>query len=213
LEALAPDAWIAASDDRPAWECWGKGKPTGNCPAHPLLCHLLDVAAVARHLLTTHAPLALRRGVLTIDAGGDDTALALLLFVVALHDLGKYTPAFQSKLEWARELLPRRGFDLNPPANARHHGKAGLGFVHDALCGLDIAQPVALTLARAVTAHHGEFPTNAALFREPMGTRESGKEPRWHAARREAVDSLRVLFAVSDSPAPTLDHAAVMRLA
>jgi hypothetical protein len=101
-ETIAPEAWLAEAAGRAAWECWGKGRPTGGWPAHPLLCHLLDVAAVARHLLTTRMPAALRRRLLAIGGPREDASMALLLFVIALHDLGKYTPAFQAKLDWAR---------------------------------------------------------------------------------------------------------------
>jgi CRISPR-associated endonuclease/helicase Cas3 len=213
LQELTPDAWIAAARGRPAWECWGKGRPTDSCPAHPLLCHLLDVAAVAHFLLTTHSPLALRRQLLTIVPERKDASLALLLYAIALHDFGKYTPAFQSKVEWARRLLSQRGFDLNPPEGARHHGKAGLGFVRDALCDAGVPRAQSLTLARAVTAHHGEFPTNASLNFHPMGSRECGKQPRWNDARRHAVESLRKFFQVEYSLSIRLDHADVVRLA
>jgi CRISPR-associated endonuclease/helicase Cas3 len=139
--------------------------------------------------------------------------MALLLYVVALHDLGKYTPAFQAKLDWANRLLPERGFDLNPPKDARHHGAAGLGFVRDALRDVEIPAAQALALARAVTAHHGEFPTNASLYRHPMGTRECGKSHRWNDARHQAIDLLRTFFQVGHASSIGLDHADVMRLA
>src|SRR5262245_3999402 len=91
---LRPDEWVAAASGRAAWECWGKASPDAVCPAHALLCHLLDVAAVAYYLLTTHAPRAQRRLLLGLMPNAEEASLKLLLFVIALHDLGKYTPAF-----------------------------------------------------------------------------------------------------------------------
>lgn len=114
------DAWMAAAAGRPAWECWGKAYPSAECPAHPLLCHLLDVAAVAHQLLTTHAAPAVRRRLLGLVPNNQDGSLNMLLFVVALHDLGKYTPPFQAKLDWARAKLLARGFD---PVNPRPPGR------------------------------------------------------------------------------------------
>jgi CRISPR-associated endonuclease/helicase Cas3 len=213
LQTVTPDEWIARAGDRPAWECWGKGRPRCNCPAHPLLCHLLDVAAVAQHLLTSYAPLALRRHLLAAVPDDEGASLALLLYTIALHDLGKYTPAFQAKLDWAQRLLPTRGFDLNAPERARHHGAAGLGFVRDALCDAAVPTAQALSLARAVTAHHGEFPTNASLNFDLMGTRECGRQPRWQDARRQAIESLRTFFQVGQVPSIRLGHADVVRLA
>ena len=207
------DTWMAAAAGRAAWECWGKAHPTEGWAAHALLCHLLDVAAVAHHLLTTHAPPALRRRLLGLIPNAEDASLKLLLFVIALHDLGKYTPAFQGKLDWARTLLVARGFDLEPPATARPHGAAGFDFIRDALIAVGVPSRPAWSLARAVTAHHGEFPTNDLLCRRPMGSRERGRNPRWQAARDEAIASLRSCFGVDPVSAVTVDHASVMRLA
>jgi CRISPR-associated endonuclease/helicase Cas3 len=139
--------------------------------------------------------------------------MSLLLFVIALHDLGKYTPAFQAKLDWARRLLPQHGFDINPPAAARHHGKAGLGFIRDALCEIGIAPSPALKLARAVAAHHGEFPKDALLTHDRMSSRERGKAPRWNDARRQAIESLRSLFKIEHASVAAFGHSDTIRLA
>lgn len=204
---------MAGAARRPAWECWGKAYPSADCPAHALLCHLLDVAAVAERLLTTHAPRALRQRMLGMIPNAEDASLRLLLFLIALHDLGKYTPAFQSKLDWARPLLLAAGFDLAPPATARPHGAAGYDFIKEALVGVAVPPAAARSLARAVTAHHGEFPTNDLLYRRRMGSSECGRHPRWQVARGDAIGELRACLGVEAVPAVTVDHAAVMRLA
>lgn len=204
---------MAAAAGRAAWECWGKAYPSAGCPAHPLLCHLLDVAAVAHHLLTTHAPRALRKRLLGLVPNAEEASLKLLLFIIAMHDLGKYTPAFQTKLDWARPHLLARGFDLEPPATARPHGAAGFDFIRDALRAVGVPSRSDRSLARAVTAHHGEFPTNDLLYRQAMGSRERGRHPRWQAAREDAITSLRTCFRVEPVAALAVDHASVMRLA
>jgi CRISPR-associated endonuclease/helicase Cas3 len=173
---------------------------------------MVDVAAVAAILLTRITAPALRRRLLAIHPDGDEHSLRLLLFVIALHDLGKMTPAFQVKLDWAQVLLPQYGFDLDAAADARHHGDVGLGFVLDALCSVAIERRVARALARAVTAHHGEFPTNTSLERAP-GRRERGASARWDAARTAVVDDLRNLFGVADAPSLVVHHAYVALLA
>ncbi len=212
-ETASPEAWIDAAGGRAAWECWGKAQPSGGCPAHPILCHMLDVAAVAARLLTTHSPRALRRRLLAVVPEDEPASLRLLLFVVALHDIGKFTPAFQSKTDWARRLLPLRGFDLDPPPRARHHGAAGLVFARDALRTLGISPPDALALARAVTAHHGEFPRDETLTREPMGSRERGRTPRWEEARHDAVESLRSFVGLNSLATSRIEHSYVVQLA
>ena len=208
----SPEEWLSFANGRPEWQLWGKGRPSGVCPAHPLLCHILDVAAVAAVVLTRITPPAAQRRLLAVHPDGREQAIRLLLFVIALHDLGKATPAFQAKLEWARVLLPQHRFDLDALPNARHHGDVGLRFVRDALCSASIAPTEALALARAVTAHHGEFPTNASLSRKP-DKRERGALPAWDAARAAIVSELRLFFGVETAPALVLDHAYVVLLA
>ncbi len=173
---------------------------------------MVDVAAVAAVLLTRITAPALRRRLLSLHPGGEAQALRLLLFVIALHDLGKVTPAFQAKLDWAALLLPKQGFDLNAAPDARHHGDVGLGFVLDALRSLAISRAPALALARGVTAHHGEFPTNLSLSRKP-NARERGASPRWDQARSSVVAELQNLFDVTPPPSLDFDHAYVALLA
>ena len=48
--------------------------------AHPLLCHMVDVAAVAARFLTGTAPPALRRRLLSMEPGRGIEALKSLLF-------------------------------------------------------------------------------------------------------------------------------------
>jgi hypothetical protein len=83
---------MAAANGRPEWECWGKAYPTDGCPAHALLCRLLDVAAVAHNLLTTHAPPALRRRLL----GREDTGLGGASTLVLAHAEADEIEAFHS---------------------------------------------------------------------------------------------------------------------
>lgn len=206
------DAWFDAARKRPEWTLWGKATPTGACPAHPLLCHMLDVTAVAARLLTSVLSIALRRRLLAIH---HDELLALrtVLFVVALHDIGKATPAFQAKVKWAQNTLPGHGFDLDAPRDARHHGDIGLYFLDSVLQGYGAAPEVALALARAVTAHHGQFPTDLNGLKKP-GARERGEQPQWQAAREGIADSVaRFLGVDTFSAIEPIDPAFVALLA
>ena len=58
--------WLDRAERRPEWFLWGKAQPLGACPAHPLLCHMVDVAAVAGRLLTRALPRSLRTRRLTL---------------------------------------------------------------------------------------------------------------------------------------------------
>lgn len=76
---------------------WGKAQPGSDAahPWHPAAYHLLDVAAAAEAILDAR-PLALRRGAWLFGLPPDD-ARRLLVALTALHDLGKFAPAFQLK--------------------------------------------------------------------------------------------------------------------
>ncbi len=70
---------------------WGKGGGQGEF--HRLVFHSLDVAACGQVLLRRHEPL---RHLLALRLGLDDTTLhAWLVFMLALHDIGKFSFRFQ----------------------------------------------------------------------------------------------------------------------
>ncbi len=79
---------------------WGKTKAaaSGNgAPiSHSLVHHSLDVAAVAERLLTVFPRrLAFMAG---LCGAGPEAMKALLIRLIALHDIGKFHPSFQMKV-------------------------------------------------------------------------------------------------------------------
>lgn len=82
---------------------WGKTKAAacanGALISHSLVHHSLDVAAVAEHLLTVFPR---RLEFMAVLCGAEPQAMkALLIRLIALHDIGKFHPSFQVKV---REL-------------------------------------------------------------------------------------------------------------
>jgi CRISPR-associated endonuclease/helicase Cas3 len=93
--------------DASSWylKFWGKAQPfEASGPRwHPLAYHSLDVAAVGIALLQADARLQRR---LTHVSMLDEAAVRRWLFLaLALHDLGKFAPAFQAKVP---ELFERQ---------------------------------------------------------------------------------------------------------
>ncbi|MBB2188675.1 CRISPR-associated helicase Cas3' [Gluconacetobacter azotocaptans] len=136
---------------------WGKARPvpdegaTDDPLMHPLIAHMLDVAAVAILLPGSG------------NCGLDRRQLGLL---VALHDIGKLMPAFQAKVAkcWPEAVLgPFRGEHVQCP-----HDAAGLALldlmVDGALAPLFGNGPggkrwrpsLKLQLLRAIAGHHGQ---------------------------------------------------------
>src|SRR5581483_2991785 len=77
---------------------------------HPLLCHLIDVGAVAHEIWTAVLPIAARRRMSASLGLPDDEAGRWIAFWAACHDLGKLSPAFQSRDPAARARLEAAGF-------------------------------------------------------------------------------------------------------
>ena len=157
----------------PIWmQYWGKAQPlSGNGPAfHRLPCHCLDVAAVAVAYLRRHRTLREHfKARLALDS--DAALYGWVAFWMALHDLGKFSEAFQSQREDLVRRLKGRAPLKDKVYSGLRHDSLGMLFwkdPHEGLCsaliqdgcfdddwdrrdGMDV-------WARAVTGHHGQPP-------------------------------------------------------
>lgn len=210
--------WTTSTRGRPEWALWGKAQPGESqpAPAHPLLCHMLDVALVARRMLEEFVPRStLWRVTETMGTSRED-ALAWVSFLIALHDLGKASPAFQIKAPALRPALDAAGFDLDPPQTARFHGEVGVLWIASALERFGVGGLASVRFARAVAAHHGTFPVDAKALDAP-GKREAGGRPAWSSARNAIVEGLAAVTGAGNAlpPAGTAasDHALIVLLA
>lgn len=145
------------------WEdFWGKAQPAEGYATswHPLWMHSLDVAAVGDCLVRTHKSLFARIEEWT-SWPPEETA-KLFVFLLTLHDLGKFTRAFQFKSEkhWPERVL-------GPiDAATRHTGDPGhplTGMLLLRECFQESTDrwfpgwhgPDAVLLLGAVLGHHG----------------------------------------------------------
>src|SRR6266700_2655050 len=92
-----PQLWAKTSQD------WTKQNPA-SCRYHPLLCHMLDVAAVAG-LVWDHCLGPEFRKRLECSLGND--ARKQIVFLAGAHDIGKASPGFQKKVEELKLQLTR----------------------------------------------------------------------------------------------------------
>lgn len=158
---------VAALDDA-VWWLWGKAHRDPEDAAspewHPLICHMLDVMNVGEALLARLPEVT--RSLLVEPLGGADSALPWLRFLVAMHDIGKATPGFQSKWDGTREELTRRGLEVLQECHP--HGISGTAILTRLLSDESLMEACALpvnaarTLGRAVASHHGEFAQDMA---------------------------------------------------
>ncbi len=141
-------------------QLWAKSDPY-----HPLWCHLLDVAAVCEALVPRFG-------------GVSPLPVSWLLWVAALHDLGKADRYFQNKDEALAVSLRDQGFDIPTDAQPFRHEERSADwlFTHlrdDRGWGTRAAR----VIRQAVSGHHGNF--------APTPLPDTGpRQEEWQAVRR-----------------------------
>ena len=194
-------------------EFWGKARPIApdNGPAwHPLVFHCLDVAAVGGALFARHPGLGDHLYKL-LGLTRDDSD-PLVLYLLCLHDIGKFAKRFQTKVP---EFFPRC-FTDDPRrlAGGYDHGAGGLRLfdADDEFFRLPTAarRGVWRPLVSAVAGHHGAPPAPRTASRESL----RALRPDFGAPGIEAagafVDEVHGLFS-PPSEAPSLEPACVRR--
>ena len=193
-------------DDR-CRNIWAKTSKTDGESWHPLMLHVLDVAASADAILarepeSTRNRLAGAVGLEWIKAR------PWLLLLIACHDLGKCSPGFQVK--WKN--LSGLDAGASPDTKVNHAFVSQIelfGFL------IDLGWPEGLAdlVADAVGCHHGERASPITLQGLEGNRRALGKS-EWHETRRAIFEALVEVFAPTESPTkPTLTGPDFMLLA
>lgn len=171
-------------DSQLHYQYWGKARPDNtDGPAYHLLAyHCLDVAAVGVEYLR-RSP-ALSRLFMQALRCSEDEWLSWAAFWLALHDLGKFSEAFQSQKpelfrQWnGREPSPERPYNERHDSLGQWIWQKSVYFVavddgwfgpqtRSAFPGLD-------AWMRAVTGHHGQPPKPAGA--QALGSHFSRKD-------------------------------------
>lgn len=188
---------------------------------HPLVCHLIDTMEVARLLYHRFLGPGVRKeldqvfGPLT---GGDrEQTVQWVALLCGLHDLGKYSPAFQSLVvEAAKKRFPESEHALlegcagsRPLADldTKHGLTTGVHF--EAMLGeLQAEATTKVVLSQVLAGHHGYFPLSGEL--RGRGDTRAGRHRKdignelWQDGRSAMVRELAQLTGlVFDDPAWT----------
>ncbi|MGO9274067.1 MAG: CRISPR-associated helicase Cas3' [Terriglobia bacterium] len=139
---------------------------------HPLLYHMLDVAAVAG-LAWDHCLGAKFRERLECSFGSD--ARTQIVFLAGGHDLGKASPGFQKKVA---ELSQNSGCQFSNSDRNLPHGFISAHILKELL------GPASVVLAQITGGHHGVFPRSAELR---MGRDTLGNDC-WSMARQKLTE-------------------------
>lgn len=154
---------------------------------HPLVCHLVDAAMVARALWRRTAQPSLRERLSRGLNADPEIAGRWIVTLVGLHDLGKASPPFQAKWPEAESRLEEAGLRFRPVASPAHHGVVTAVVLKEFLVARGFPAGTAGVLALAVGGHHGVFPP--AERRIGLGPLHIG-EAAWAECRLRLCEAL-----------------------
>lgn len=156
---------------------WAKTDKDETQKFHPLLYHMLDVAAVARVVRRDVLPSRMRERV--ENAVGGQCQAHLIEFLAGAHDIGKACPGFQKKVD----LLGRNtGLSFSENDQCRPHGFVSAHVICEFLGDC----PAAALFGQIVGGHHGVFPRSSDLR---LGADVLGNGA-WKAAREFLLKEL-----------------------
>src|SRR5258708_44895 len=173
---------------------WAKTAKSGGAGWHPLILHVLDVAASADAILARE-PETTRKRIAEILALEWENARAWILLVVACHDLGKACPGFQCKWENMTEMDSGR----SPNTDINHAFVSQIALT-ELLQEMEWPEQLAELVSDAVGCHHGERASPNALNNLAGDRRAIGRDP-WAQARRGLFEALLNIFKPAKIPA------------
>lgn len=163
---------------------------------HPLILHMLDIAACADEI-ALREPESTRRRLGAVLGMSWEGARPWLLLLIACHDLGKACPGFQCR--WP-DQLPHIGLSLPriPDTRVKHAYVSQIA-LPDILISMGWPEDLAELVADAVGCHHGERATPSALD-DLEGNIDAIGSDDWAQARRELVEALVDALGVGEVP-------------
>jgi len=195
---------------------WGKTS-TRVTDFHPVVFHMLDVGNVASELLGKRASPRWRRVLADALGANADSLADWLPWLVALHDMGKISAAFQGQNENQKARLKSEGFSFGQWRSDLHHTAISQVFMADELSKLN-TQHLPDALQRALRdmaqGHHGQF-SAADKLKQARTTLKAYEPPEWVEWRATAAKLLQahLLKQMPDQwPEPANISTAIMAL-
>ncbi|MES2354821.1 MAG: CRISPR-associated helicase Cas3' [Pseudomonadota bacterium] len=175
---------------------WAKTDKNGLGRWHPLILHILDVAASADAILEREPESTRERIAAILGMNWEDTRPWILL-IIACHDLGKASPGFQYK--WP-ELLSSTGLEpTKSPDTHINHAFVSQIALAEWLEERGWPEELAALVADAVGCHHGSRASPSTLSYLEGNKRAIGLND-WGQARRDVADALLEIFKPAKVP-------------
>ncbi len=172
--------------------CWGK-TTSSSSEFHPAIAHMLDVGLIARELLADQA--AFRwRSVLGKALSADPAMLsAWLPWIVALHDIGKISAAFQGLNEEQKQRLKVEGFSFGQWNHDIHHTILGGAVIQHELASANavrLPERFHEVWIESVMGHHGRFLARDAL-QHAKAQLKASEPTEWRELRASGFQLLK----------------------
>lgn len=165
---------------------WGKTSKDSDARWHPLILHMLDVAASADAILTRE-PESTRKRMAAILGMKWEEASPWLLLLIACHDLGKACPGFQCK--WpAHPHLPGLQIPRSPNTKINHAFVSQIALTQ-LLQEKGWPNDLAEVVSDAVGCHHGER-ASPTILSDLEGDRRATGDISWTQARQSIFEAL-----------------------
>jgi CRISPR-associated endonuclease/helicase Cas3 len=182
--------------DKALASLWAKSPKDGGSEWHPLILHMLDVAASVEAVLS-HEPESTHTRIATCLGMEWEDARPWLLLVTACHDLGKACPGFQCK--WPK-LLAQTCLRLPKVPNTEiNHAFVSQIALAELLQERDWPLELAELVADAMGCHHGSRAAPTTLDNLAGDNRAIGRDD-WGQARRGLMEALLEVFGPSRVP-------------
>jgi CRISPR-associated endonuclease/helicase Cas3 len=157
---------------------------------HPIILHMLDVAAVAGFVWEHNLADGLRKRLESVFPASD--IKSLIMFLAGAHDIGKASPGFQKKV-W--RLAECSGFLYSENDRNCPHGQV------TAVALREFLSPAFSLLGQLSGGHHGVFPRSSQL---QLG-RDSLGNQQWQEARTEILNKFAEIVGLNFRQQPTTE--------
>ncbi|EKD25940.1 MAG: hypothetical protein ACD_79C01434G0009 [uncultured bacterium] len=166
---------------------------------HPLILHMVDVAACADAILKREPPNTRERMGALLGLKWEQ-AHPWLLLLISCHDLGKASPGFQLKWDNAKGLLKNANIPLpRLPDTSINHAFVSQIALEKILIKMGWAEDMAALCADAIGAHHGTRATPSVLDKL-SGNRNGVDAKNWSPIWEQFVNHLCNVFQVGNPP-------------
>ena len=176
-------------------DLWGKTAPQGY---HPAVFHMMDAGNVAMVMLEANTQW--RSAIDTLFQGMRDSA-GLVAYIVALHDLGKISAAFQGQVDDQKERLKALGWDFGGWRmlhNKPHPiiGQATLASEENSV-SLHLDTRLSEVVSEVIGGHHGTWQPKSAV-QTSVDDLELDEPLCFATARQQATDFLFAYYGLDD---------------